>query len=95
MCAANLLANTSNQEANCMKKDEMTLPPAPWTTGYGGSDDEIDLMELFAALWRGKLWILATTVVGAALAVAVALWLPNIFHAEAKLAPSAEQQGGA
>lgn len=94
MCAANLLANTSNQEANCMKKDEMTLPPAPWTTGYGGSDDEIDLMELFAALWRGKLWILATTVVGAALAVAVALWLPNIFHAEAKLAPSAEQQGG-
>ncbi|WP_345010962.1 Wzz/FepE/Etk N-terminal domain-containing protein [Pseudaeromonas paramecii] len=77
-----------------MKKEQMTLPPAPWANGYGGSEDEIDLMELFAALWRGKLWILATTVLGAALAVAVALWLPNIFHAEAKLAPSAEQQGG-
>jgi len=75
-----------------MKKDEMMMSPAPWTA-HGG-DDEIDLRELFAALWRGKLWILATTVLGAALAVAVALWLPNVYHAEAKLAPSAEQQGG-
>jgi len=76
-----------------MKKDEMMMSPAPWTASHGG-DDEIDLRELFAALWRGKLWILATTILGAALAVAVALWLPNVYHAEATLAPSAEQQGG-
>lgn len=77
-----------------MKKDEMTMPPAPWSAGYAGSDDAIDLMALFVALWRDKFWILGTTLMGAALAVVVALWLPNIYHAEAKLAPSDEQQGG-
>lgn len=58
------------------------------------ADDEIDLRELFAALWRGKWWIIATTLLGAVIAVAVAIKSPNIYRAEALLAPSAEQQGG-
>ena len=58
------------------------------------ADDEIDLLELFKALWRGKWWIFLTTVIGAGIAVAVAIWLPNVYRAEALLAPSAEQQGG-
>jgi len=77
-----------------MKKDEMTMPQVPWSTSYGASDDTIDLTELFVAIWRGKFWVLASTILGAVLAVVVALWLPNIYHAEAKLAPSEEQQGG-
>ncbi len=60
----------------------------------GGGEDEIDLRELFAALWRGKWWIVATTLVGAVIAVVVAISLPNIYRSEALLAPSAEQQGG-
>ncbi|WP_409420437.1 Wzz/FepE/Etk N-terminal domain-containing protein [Pseudaeromonas sp. ZJS20] len=75
-----------------MKKDEMMMSPTPWTAHDG--DDEIDLRELLAALWRGKYWILASAILGAGLAVAVALLLPNIYHAEATLAPSEEQQGG-
>ncbi|QIO17750.1 lipopolysaccharide biosynthesis protein [Aeromonas hydrophila] len=60
----------------------------------GGKEDEIDLRELFAALWRGKWWIVASTLVGAGIAVIFALSLPNIYHSEALLAPSTEQQGG-
>jgi len=60
----------------------------------GGKEDEIDLRELFAALWRGKWWIVASTLVGAVIAVIFALSLPNIYRSEALLAPSTEQQGG-
>ncbi|ATU98470.1 Wzz/FepE/Etk N-terminal domain-containing protein [Aeromonas salmonicida] len=60
----------------------------------GGGEDEIDFRELFAALWRGKWWIVTSTFVGAVIAVMVAISLPNIYRSEALLAPSAEQQGG-
>lgn len=61
---------------------------------YPAADDEIDLMELFSALWAGKWWIVLAGVFCTAIAVGVALYLPNIYHAEAKLAPSQDQQGG-
>ncbi|MGL5949005.1 MAG: GNVR domain-containing protein, partial [Aeromonas sp.] len=38
--------------------------------------------------------IMLTTLLGAAIAVAVALYLPNVYKAEALLAPSTEQSGG-
>lgn len=57
-------------------------------------DDEIDLRELFTALWRGKMWLLMTTLLGAVISMVIAISLPNVYRAEALLAPSAEQQGG-
>ncbi|HEH9416910.1 TPA: lipopolysaccharide biosynthesis protein [Aeromonas sobria] len=60
----------------------------------GGKEDEIDLRELFVALWRGKWWIVASALVGVVIAVIFALSLPNIYRSEALLAPSSEQQGG-
>ncbi len=60
----------------------------------GAGEDEIDLRELFAALWRSKWWIVVSTLVGAVIAVILAISLPNIYRSEALLAPSAEQQGG-
>ncbi|MGQ4691782.1 Wzz/FepE/Etk N-terminal domain-containing protein [Aeromonas veronii] len=68
-------------------------PPLPVAMS-GGGEDEIDLRELFAALWRGKWWIAGSTLIGAVIAVLVAISLPNIYRSEALLAPSAEQQGG-
>lgn len=56
--------------------------------------DEIDLRELAIALWHGKWWLFATTFIATVLAVAFALWSPNIYRAEALLTPSLEQQGG-
>ena len=56
-------------------------------------DDEIDLKELFMVLWSGKWLISAITGLAAAVSVAIALMLPNIYTANALLAP-AEQSGG-
>lgn len=50
-------------------------------------DDEIDLQELFATLWRGKWVIILFTVVFAAGGVAYALSKPDIYQANALLAP--------
>lgn len=68
-------------------------PPLPITM-HGVGEDEIDLRELFVALWRGKWWIVVSTLLGALIAVIFAISQPNIYRSEALLAPSAEQQGG-
>ncbi|MBY7701395.1 Wzz/FepE/Etk N-terminal domain-containing protein [Vibrio harveyi] len=57
-------------------------------------DDEIDLHELFKALWKGKWIILATTFVFAIGSVLYALSLPNIYKADALLAPAESSNGG-
>jgi len=56
-------------------------------------DDEIDLRELFATLWRGKWIILLFTVVFAAAGVFYALSKPNIYQASVLLAPT-QSEGG-
>jgi len=55
--------------------------------------DEIDLAELWRAIWAGKWLVITITSVFAVAAVFYALSLPNIYKSEALLAP-AEQQGG-
>ena len=56
-------------------------------------DDEIDLKELFVVLWSGKWLITVVTGLAAVTSVVFALMLPNIYTANALLAP-AEQSGG-
>lgn len=58
------------------------------------ADDEIDLRELFGALWKGKWIIILTTVVFAIGAVLYALSLPNIYKSDALLAPAESSGGG-
>ena len=50
-------------------------------------DDEIDLRELFATIWAGKLLIIRITSLFAVLAVVYALMQPNIYRSEALLSP--------
>lgn len=57
-------------------------------------DDEIDLRELFAVLWAGRLQIVAITAAAALLSVVVALSLPNIYRAEALLISSDSDSSG-
>ncbi|EHR42104.1 Wzz/FepE/Etk N-terminal domain-containing protein [Alishewanella jeotgali] len=54
------------------------------------ADDEIDLRELFSAIWQGKWIIIATTFLFAVAAVFYAIRLPNIYQSEALLAPVTE-----
>jgi uncharacterized protein involved in exopolysaccharide biosynthesis len=58
------------------------------------ADDEIDLRELFATLWRGKWIIILVTVVFAVAGVFYAISQPNIYQASVLLAP-AQDEGGA
>jgi len=57
-------------------------------------DDEIDLRELFRRLWAGKWLIGGITFAAAVIAVIVALMLPNIYRAEALLAPNDQEGAG-
>lgn len=59
----------------------------------GVADDEIDLRELFAAIWQGKWIIIAVTAVFAVASVFYALSLPNIYKSEALLAPVIDDAG--
>ena len=57
-------------------------------------DDEIDLRELFGVLWAGKWLIGGVTTAAAIIAVVIAILLPNIYRAEALLAPNQDQGAG-
>lgn len=63
----------------------------PTTNHY--PDDEIDLRELFATLWRGKWIIILFTIIFAAAGVFYALSKPNIYQASVLLAPSQDERG--
>ena len=54
-------------------------------------DDEIDLRELLATLWRGKWIIVATTIIFAVGGVFYALSKPNIYQANVLLAPAQDE----
>ena len=50
------------------------------------ADDEIDLRELFTALWQGKWLIIVTTFLFSVASVFYALSLPDIYKSEVTLA---------
>ena len=54
-------------------------------------EEEIDLRDLFRPLWMGKWVIAGVTAASAIISVIVALMLPNIYRAEALLAPNRQE----
>ena len=57
-------------------------------------DDEIDLRELFAVLWAGRVKIIAITAVFAVASVIYALSVPNQYQATILLSPSQSTNSG-
>jgi uncharacterized protein involved in exopolysaccharide biosynthesis len=57
-------------------------------------DDEIDLGEVFRVLWAGKWLIGGITFASAVIAIIVALIMPDIYRAEALLAPNDQEKAG-
>lgn len=57
-------------------------------------DDEIDLRELFKAIWQGKWFILIFTVLFALAAIVYAIKQPDIYQADTLLAPVAQEKPG-
>jgi len=68
------------------------VPEPPETRHH--PEDEIDLRELFAILWAGKWVIILITILFAAAGVAYALYKPDIYQANALLAPAEGEAGG-
>jgi uncharacterized protein involved in exopolysaccharide biosynthesis len=58
------------------------------------ADEEIDLLEIWAVIWRGKWIIIGITTLFAIASVFYALSLANIYKSEALLAPANEEQQG-
>ena len=56
--------------------------------------NEIDIGMLISLVWRGKWIVLSVTILGAILSVAIATRLPDIYRAEALLAPASNEDGG-
>jgi uncharacterized protein involved in exopolysaccharide biosynthesis len=54
-------------------------------------NDEIDLKELWNAIWQGKLLVIFITTIFSIASVFYALSLPNMYTSEASLAPAEEQ----
>lgn len=57
------------------------------------ASDEIDLLELFNAIWQGKWLILAFTGIFSVASVGYAINLPDIYKSEALLAPVSDKGG--
>ena len=57
-------------------------------------DDEIDLAELWRAIWAGKFTIIIISIIFAVASVFFALSKPNIYKASAILAPASDEGGG-
>jgi len=57
-------------------------------------NNEIDLAELWGAIWSGKWLIVITFCIFSVSSVFYALQLPNIYKSEALLAPASEKSGG-
>ncbi|EGQ7661894.1 LPS O-antigen length regulator [Vibrio parahaemolyticus] len=66
----------------------------PYPPQSQSTDDEIDLRELFKALWKGKWIVITTTFIFAVGSVLYAMSLPNIYKADALLAPAESSNGG-
>jgi len=69
---------------------DKNMPEQHMTSQY---DDEIDLRELFAVLWAGRIKIVAITAIFAIVSVIYALSIPNQYKATALLS-SADSSGG-
>lgn len=61
------------------------------TSNPQAASDEIDLLELFNVIWRGKWIIIAITFVFSIASIFYALSLSDVYKSEALLAPASEQ----
>jgi uncharacterized protein involved in exopolysaccharide biosynthesis len=56
-------------------------------------EDEIDLLEYWNVIWKKRLFILGISFLAAVLAAGISLMMPNIYRAEALLAPMGGEEG--
>ena len=60
--------------------------------GMPYEEDEIDLLEYWQVIWKKRLFIVGAALVAGVLAVGISLMMPNIYRAEALLAPMGDEE---
>lgn len=79
----------SDKERPSTNRIIYAYPPGDWEK----SEDSVSVKEMWGVIWQGKWVIAALVAIFSFLAVALAISLPNIYRAEAVLAPSEEAEG--
>lgn len=74
-----------------MQQNKIQYQPSP---PISFPDDEIDLRELFSALWKGKWIILVISSVFAISSIIYAINQPNLYKSDVLIAPSETSNGG-
>lgn len=86
---------TENQKKQQLKGDvQYVAISSNMLQPRGSEEEELDLIELWNAIVRGKWMIFSLTMLFAILSLFYALSLPNIYKSEALLAPAQSQQQG-
>jgi uncharacterized protein involved in exopolysaccharide biosynthesis len=85
----------NSNEQGKVQQPYVAIPPEAllWAQQANQADDEINLKELWQAIWAGKKLIIAITFVFAVAAIAYSLTLPNIYKATTVLAPTSSKEG--
>jgi uncharacterized protein involved in exopolysaccharide biosynthesis len=94
---------TENQSAQSCENTESTFSPEEFLFSQKMSQqlalkdthvDEIDISELWNAIWNGKLVIIAVSLIFAFCSIALALSKPDIYKASVLLAPASSDGAG-
>ena len=84
---------TTNSLSSSSQPTMVAIPSEFLNQQQTASDDEIDLAELWIAIWSGKVLIVAITFIFAVSSIIYAVNQPNIYKASTLLAPASEQGG--
>jgi len=80
------------------EQQQRLIDPRVMQSMYGmmPEEDEIDLLEYWNVIWKKKKLIIGVSILAAILAAGISLLMPNIYRAEALLAPMGgeESKGG-
>ncbi|KGJ89917.1 Wzz/FepE/Etk N-terminal domain-containing protein [Colwellia psychrerythraea] len=81
-------------DANALLLQQQVLQQQLLLQNTQNQNDEIDLVELWQAIWIGKFTIIIISMIFAIASVFFALSKPNIYKASAILAPASNESGG-
>lgn len=81
-------------DANAQLLQQQLLQQQLLLQNTQNQDDEIDLAELWRAIWAGKFTIIIISLIFAVASVFFALSKPDIYKASVILAPASEDRGG-
>jgi len=91
------MSKESSNKQNQPPFDSQQMDPRLIKAMYGGfEEDEIDLLEYWNVIWKKRWMIISVSFMAAVIVAGLSLLMPNVYRAEALLAPvgGEESKGG-